>query len=282
MKSKKLIIGLAIVFICAFLYFENNNIVVTKQIIASKKLPKSFDGFKIVQVSDLHSKIFGKDNKTLTKKIREEKPDIVVITGDFIDRRRYDEEKSMTLIRGLNNEFPIYYVTGNHEGWSGKFTSLEKKLLDSGVIVMRNTSHKISRGSDSITIAGIDDPAFEAKQHEKEEKLKDITSRRIKEAIKKDDKNFKVLLTHRPENFDIYAKNNIDLSLAGHAHGGQVRLPFVGGLLAPNQGWFPKLTQGVHTMGDSHLIVSRGLGNSIVPLRIFNRPELVVVSLKAK
>lgn len=283
MKFKKLVISLvAIAVLYVFLYFENNCITISEHIVSSNKIPLEFDGFKIIHISDLHSKVFGKNNEILINKIKNENPDIVVITGDLIDRRRYNEEKSMTLINGLKDEIPIYYVNGNHEGWSGKFDSLEKKLINAGVVVLRNESMKIKKCSNSITIIGIDDPAFNAIQNTKENILRDIIRKELSSSIEKHDKNYKILLTHRPENFDIYTEYNIDLSLAGHAHGGQVRIPFIGGVIAPNQGYFPKYSEGIHEKSNSFMIVSRGLGNSLVPQRIWNRPEIVSIILKVK
>lgn len=184
----------------------------------------------------------------------------------------------MEFIRGAIQIAPVYYVTGNHEPRVSEFFQLEKQLKAAGVTVLRNQSTALQRGGEYIRLIGLDDPAFTSENRAVTEAgavdgvLKDIPS---------DAGGYVILLSHRPELLDVYAENNIDLVLSGHAHGGQVRLPFVGGLIAPNQGFLPKYTAGVHKEKQTTLVVSRGLGNSIVPLRVNNRPELVVIALSS-
>lgn len=172
---------------------------------------------------------------------------------------------------------PIYYVTGNHEWRSGKFSSLERKLNHLGVRVMRNSAEEITIATDKIQIIGIDDPAHGNASYAERAIAEEALSHSIKGLDKED---FTILLSHRPEMFSLYSEYEFDLVFSGHAHGGQVRLPFVGGLIAPNQGFFPKYTSGKNSLENTTMIVNRGLGNSIIPLRIFNRPEIVVVTLK--
>lgn len=274
-KKRLLYLLLGLVLLTCFFYFQNNSIVTTPYNFSSDKVPQNFNGYKIVQLSDLHSKSFENNHSELVKKV---KPDLIVFTGDLIDSDRYNEKTSLTLMEKLVQIAPVYYVTGNHEWWSGKFNSLEDKLKDTGVHVMRNTVEEITIGKDEIQIIGIDDPAKVNESYVE----RAITEEDIKNAIKglEEGGNFKILLSHRPELFSLYTQYEFDVVFSGHAHGGQVRIPFVGGLVAPNQGLFPEYSSGMHDVDKTTMIVNRGLGNSIIPLRIFNRPEIVVVALK--
>lgn len=270
-----------IIFIClgVFFYYQNNFIKITRLEIKSKEIPQEFSDYKILHLSDLHNKSFGKNQKKLVENIRTIKPDLIVFTGDIIDRRWYDEKPSVLLMNEITKIAPVYYVTGNHELWSGKFDSLEKKLKDTGVNILRNEQKVVKKGYSQIHIIGIDDPVINS-SYKTEERVID---EEIQEAIgKKYNNEYKILLSHRPEKFHIYSKNNIDLILCGHAHGGQVRLPFIGGIIAPNQGFLPKYTSGAYVDGNSTMIVSIGLGNSLAPFRIFNRPEIGVITLCKK
>lgn len=278
--DRKYIIFISIIiFLVCFSYFENNNIVISKYNVKSSKLPKAFNNFKIVQISDLHNKIFYKDNNTLVKKIKSQKPDIIVITGDLVDKQKYNEENALSFIDKIYSIAPIYYVNGNHEGWSGKFESLEKKLKEKEVIVLRNESLYYEKNKEKILILGVDDPAFNTTGHSEDYMNSDIMKKEL--FAVNNEKRFKILLSHRPELFELYVHNNIDLAFTGHAHGGQVILPFLGGIIAPNQGFWPKYYKGMYKKNNTVMVVSRGLGNSIVPQRIFNRPEIVSVTLEA-
>ncbi|WP_055666753.1 metallophosphoesterase [Desnuesiella massiliensis] len=283
MKMPKILIFFIILIILiSFLYFENNSIQLTKKELYSSKLPKDFEGFKIIQISDLHSKVFGKNNKDLVEKIRDEKPHIIVITGDLVDRRRYNEDKSLDFIDKIKDICPIYYVTGNHEAWSGKFPSLERKLKEREVNVLRNNKLTVSKGGDYINILGVDDPAFNTKDYSEAYKDFEITKNVLKSMEYDKEREFNILLSHRPELFDIYEEAGIDLVFAGHAHGGQINIPFIGGVIAPNQGFFPKYYKGAYNKNNTTMIVSRGLGNSVAPQRLFNRPEIISMTVYSK
>jgi predicted MPP superfamily phosphohydrolase len=274
-KKKWLIFTVIVLALVTFLYFENNAISITYLEVNSKKLPPSFSEYKIVQLSDLHSKSFGKDQKRLADKVKRLEPDVIVFTGDLVDSKRYNEGVSLALMEQLVQLAPVYYVTGNHEWWSGRYTSLEDKLIQLGVKVLRNTHETITKGSNEISIIGIDDPAISNENG--------IIERELQQTLEKvEPESFKVLLSHRPEYFSIYSAYHIDLVFSGHAHGGQVRLPFIGGLVAPNQGAFPTYTAGKYENGQTVMVVNRGLGNSIIPQRLFNRPEIGVITLLNK
>lgn len=278
-RSKKIIlyIFIAVLAIVAFSYYQNNALSVSKFQISSDKLPDGFDSYRIVHLTDVHSKSFGKNQSNLVRKVKKLKPDFIAVTGDLVDSRKYNAEASVILMREMTKIAPVYYVTGNHECCSSKFEPLGKRLNDLGVHVMRNKSEFIKLGQGEIRIAGVDDPTFNQHADGDVAKLNEHIGAALQGTETSD--AFTVLLSHRPELFSVYVQNEMDLILSGHAHGGQVRLPFVGGLIAPGQGFLPKYDAGKYAEGDSTLIVSRGLGNSIIPQRLFNRPEIVMVEL---
>ncbi|PGA36754.1 metallophosphoesterase [Bacillus wiedmannii] len=276
-KAKRIILLIAtLVGFSIFLYVQNNLISITDVKITSNKIPSSFKGFKILQILDLHNNKFGDNQETLIQKVKSINPNIIAITGDLIDSKSYDPEVSMELIRELVKKYPVYFVTGNHEKWSGKYNDLEKELKQHHVTVLRNEHVSIQIGGQDIHILGIDDPEFVTGNRDEGNVVKDEI---IKAKFEMQQDTYNVLLSHRPEFLTEYADEQIDLVLSGHAHGGQIRLPFIGGLVAPNQGVLPTYTAGLYEKQNTSMVVSRGLGNIIIPQRIFNRPELVVVQL---
>jgi uncharacterized protein len=282
MRLKKLFIYFAVlIFGVFFIYYQNNSIGVTNIHLEFEKLPQGFDGLKIVQLSDLHNKMFGNDQYKLVSKINKEEPDIIVITGDIVDIKKYKEQPALTLIDEISSIAPIYYVTGNHELSSWRFSSLEKELHERGVRILRNSKDIFEKNGNKIEIIGVDDPVAKTNQQYNDQG-KSMSDELQKALIESEQQNFKILLSHRPEFISTYAKYNIDLIFSGHAHGGQIRLPFIGGLIAPNQGFLPKYTSGRYNEGNSVMVVNRGLGNSIITQRIFNRPEIIVAKLMKK
>lgn len=270
-KIKRSILLIATLVGCSiFLYLQNNLISITEVKITSSKIPSSFKGYKILQISDLHNKKFGDNQDVLIQKIKSIDPDIIAITGDLIDSKSYDAEVSMQLIREIVKKYPVYFVTGNHEQWSGKYNNLEKELKKYDVNVLRNEHVGIRKGEQEINLLGIDDPEFVTGNRDEGNIIID----EIKKAkIEMQPDKYNVLLSHRPEFIKEYTNERLDLVLSGHAHGGQVRLPFIGGLVAPNQGVLPKYTAGLYVEQNTSMVVSRGLGNSIIPQRILNRPD---------
>lgn len=279
MKKKIAILIIIITLMAIFFYSQNNWLVTTRLELAFDRLPEEFDGFKIVQLSDLHNKSFGPGQQRLLRILNKSEPDVIVITGDLIDSSRYDELPAMELVGKAVKIAPVYYVTGNHEWWSGKFDNLEVRLKEAGAIVLRNEWKDIEVQGQKIYIAGVDDPAS-AKNSENETAYMSYRLQDIVTSIPRD--RFKILLSHRPEQFLQYSGLGFDLVFSGHAHGGQFRLPFLGGLVAPDQGFFPEYTSGVHQDKSTVMIISRGLGNSVIPQRIFNRPEVVEAVLRSK
>lgn len=260
-----------------FLIIQNNSIVITKANYYNPKIPADFDGFRIAHISDLHNKMFGEDQAELLNKVTNLSPDIIVVTGDLIDRRKYDLDSAMTFISGAVKIAPVYYVSGNHEAWSGKFPLIKERLLDAGVHILDHTAVELSKGKSSIQITGLADPDFLTSHYFEGTNTSKITEQLHRWST---DENFKILLSHRPELFDLYCQNNMDLVFAGHAHGGQIRIPFIGALVAPDQGLFPKYTSGSYSKDSTTMFVSRGLGDSVIPIRIFNRPEIIAVTVR--
>lgn len=278
-KLKKVLLFVAIVSIIllAFFYWQNNSIIINEMVFKNDIIPEAFNEYKILQISDLHNKEFGSKQNKILAKIEKIKPDIIVITGDLIDSNNTNIDIAMELINGAIKIAPIYYVSGNHEAWSGVYNDLKSNLENSGVVVLDNKKIEVFKDSDYIDIIGLDDTSFI--ESDLLEYGGNTETKNLLDTLTEGSSNFKILLSHRPELFDVYSNSNVNLIFSGHAHGGQFRLPFIGGLIAPDQGFFPKLTEGIHTSNDSSMIISRGLGNSIIPVRIFNRPELIVVTL---
>lgn len=276
MKFKKTfkIVTSILVCIILFLYYQNNNIEITKINIESEEIPSSFEGYKILQVSDLHNKKYRNNHKDLVDKTKELQPDIIVITGDLIDSRRTDVNVATNYIKQIKDIAPIYYVSGNHESRVDEYTMLKEQLIENGVTILDNKSEEITINNESITISGVDDIDFYENQNSNyEEEIKND----IKNLLSNSKTEFNILLSHRPELVDLY--KGFDLVYSGHAHGGQFRLPFIGAVFAPDQGFNPEYTEGLYELEDSKMIVSRGLGNSIFPFRLFNQPELVLTRL---
>lgn len=276
-KSILIVITFIIVGLIIFLRWQNNSITIKEIVFKNDKVPDRFDGYRILQISDLHNKEFGKKQSKIIKKIVKINPDIIFITGDLIDSNNTNIDIAMEFINGAIDIAPIFYVSGNHEAWSGSYHTLKSKLEEVGVVVLENQKTEIFKDNNSIDIIGLADRSFiesDYFEYSGNVQMADLLSSLVEE-----NSHFKILLSHRPELFDIYSNRDIDLVFSGHAHGGQFRLPFIGGLIAPDQGFFPKLTDGVHTKNSTWMIISRGLGNSIIPIRIFNRPELIVVTL---
>ena len=281
MTIKKLIIALAILLIIlmAWTIWGNTALELNKHTIESNKIPKAFDGYKIAQVSDLHNAEIGAENEELLAMIEAADPDIIAITGDMIDSRRTNVETALDFAEKAVKLAPCYYVNGNHELRVSEYEELKKGLLKLGVVVLENKSTKINIKNQEITVIGISDPSLEANELWSVEA--EVVNNHLGELIKADD-NYKLVLSHRPELLEIYCEAGADLVLTGHAHGGQIRLPFAGGVIAPHQGFFPEYDGGLYIKEETNMIVSRGIGNSLFPLRFNNRPEVVLIELQAR
>ena len=254
----------------AFLLWQNNLLRVEKYSFVSSHLPDGWSGGRIAVVSDLHGKEFGPDNEKLLRALAEARPDIIAITGDLCDRRSGlgfvpDFLHSLTAIA------PTCYVTGNHEWAAGVVPQLQEMLADAGVVYLNDTCHIWQRSGDSIVLAGVDDPNGYADQPTPQD-VADLVPQGA----------FWILLAHRNNEYPTYGTLGADLILSGHAHGGLVRLPGTDGLFGPGAQWMPQWTNGFYTDYPSPLFVSRGLGNSVPIPRIFDRPQLAIITLLAE
>lgn len=259
----------------------NNSVSIANIVYMSTKVSNDLYGFKIAHISDLHNHDFGDGHSKIISLIRRERPDIIAITGDLIDRRRTDIDTAMAFIDLAVNIAPVYYVTGNHEIKSDSYRELYSKLKNTEVIVLENESIKIKYYGEEFNLIGLHDvSSFACDPNVIDADAKYKLKTTLKSLISGDSSCLNVLLSHRPELIDLYAECGADVVLSGHAHGGQARLPLLGGLYAPEQGILPKYTSGLYKRGNTSLIVSRGLGNSLFPLRIFNPPEVVIITLK--
>ena len=248
--------------------------------VSSGRLPEAFDGYRIAHISDLHNTEMGKDNDKLLNMLREAKPDIIAITGDLIDSRNTDIEIALQFVEEAVKIAPCYYVTGNHEARvSEYFDDLKNGLTELGIIILEDERVDLDKNSETITLIGINDPSFKSDYLFGDSET--VVETHLQELMN-ESYSFTLLLSHRPELFEIYVNNEVDLVLSGHAHGGQFRLPFVGGLVAPNQGLFPKYDAGLYTEENTNMIVSRGIGNSILPFRFNNRPEVILIELQSE
>lgn len=254
----------------------NLSIATTHFTISNNRVPEEFDGFKIAHLSDIHDRDI---NHALQKILENESLDIIVITGDLIDSKNPDIDQAIHLVRYLQTIAPVYFVTGNHEAWSGVYDRLEKKLNETGVHVLANNKILIEENNDSILLMGVHDPSFNIKSNLLSEESTLIEG--TLQSLREDSDAFSILLSHRPELFDVYVRHQIDLVFSGHAHGGQFRLPFIGGLIAPDQGLFPTYTSGIYEEENTQMVVNRGLGNSIIPIRFNNRAEIVLIELQS-
>lgn len=283
MKKRNLIIStlVALILFLTFIlydYFEITTLETTYYEITSNRLPDSFNDFKIAHFTDFHNTKIKKLTTKLIEQLKKESPEIIVITGDLIDSEEIEE--SLKLIQEIKKIAPIYYVPGNHEAQIRKtYNIFEDKLKSDGVIVLRNETKNIEINNDKINIMGIDDPELFSSSSllNEDETIFKSTLDKLAENMDA----YTILLSHRPEYFNDYINHNIDLTLSGHTHGGQIRIPVIGAIYAPNQGFFPKYDKGIFTKDNKSMIISCGIATTGLPLRILNKPELVIVKLKA-
>ena len=252
-----------------------NSALMTSEIqVKSPRLPAGFDGFRIAQISDLHNAEFGEKNEKLLSMLAKTEPDIIVFTGDIIDSRNTDMDVSLAFAAEAAKIAPCYFVTGNHEARVDHL-GFPEQLRSLGVTVLRQEAVTLERNGDTITLMGVDDPTFVVDYMTGD--CRPVMTAALEKLT--EERGYTILLSHRPEWFSLYRDFGIDLVFSGHAHGGQFRIPFVGGVIAPNQGFFPDYDAGLYTEGNTAMVVSRGLGPSIIPLRVNNRPEIVVAEL---
>ena len=274
-KNKKIkrgiIFACVLVVLFCFAWYENHHLVVTYYDYESNKIVDGLNRYRIVQISDLHNASFGKDNNKLVSRIINLSPDIVVITGDIVDSSHTDIDAAIQFVQDISKTCPVYYVTGNHEYWLDEADrqALMKGLEGAGAVILNNEKVTVSKGTASFELIGLDDKS-----------LGDNTLKSLTDSCS--DEDFILVLAHEPQYIQEYSCTKTDLLLSGHAHGGQFILPFIGAVVAPEQGFLPKYTAGEYQMNEMTMFVSRGLGNSVIPVRLFNDPEIVCIELKSR
>lgn len=270
-RALKIILLLALV-LAALIYDSNSRVVVTEHTVAADALPEVFDGFTVVQLSDIHGARLW-DSGKLAEKVAAAQPDIIAITGDMVDEET-DMEAIDSLLARLAEIAPVYYVTGNHEWGAHRVEELVEVLDRRGVTYLSNSYEKLEREGESIVLAGVEDPNGPYDMIKPDE-LVDIIENEQGEA-------FTLLLGHRNYWVEKYPELEVDIIMCGHAHGGIVRLPVLGGVLGTGFELFPEHIEGLVESGRYTLVISRGLGNSIPVPRFLNNPEIVVLTLKSE
>lgn len=279
-------IGMIIVLFLFLMHKENHHLTVSKFTINSDKLPSEFDNVKVVFLTDLHNNTFGKNNEHLLRRIKNENPDYIMIAGDMlIGHKKADYYETLNLLESLSEKYPIYYVNGNHEqklaeGEETKDTIYKEYhdiLVANGVHFVHNKTLAINRKGASIRIYGLEIASDYYHKVNRPEMSNEYITKCIGTC---DTSKYTILLAHNPMYFDYYANWGADLVLSGHVHGGIMRLPYLGGVISPQYILFPKFDSGRFENGNSTMILSRGLGVHTLKVRIFNRPELVVFTLK--
>lgn len=267
---------LILLALTAWVIRSNFAIQTTTFTLAQDHIPAGFSGFRIVQLSDLHNRVFGRNNGKLMEKIEACNPDIIIITGDLVDSYHPEPEVSLAFAEECTKLAPIFYVSGNHEARLSLYPQFRVMLEELGVTVLENQAHLLSRGGSDLALVGLADYGIYVDPAYPQAYVTDTLA-----SIMPRETGYTILLAHRPEHFPVYSKMGADLVFSGHAHGGQFRLPLIGGLFAPGQGLFPKYDSGLYVDGSATMIVSRGLGNSTLPVRFNNYPEIILTVLES-
>ena len=269
-RAKAFLLGAAV----GAVYWQNTHLDRHRLTFAHPDLPKSFDGLTILHLSDLH---FGSSSvaRRNALALKYGRPDLIAVTGDLLDRYRPDFlEAAGDWVSRACQIAPVYFVPGNHEAKDrAHYPLVQKTLTQAGATLLENRGLLLERGEDAISLFGIQDPRFFETDQAFSHAL---------HGLAQDKPDFSILLSHRPERLAQYAKEEFSLVLSGHAHGGQVRLPGIPGLYAPNQGIFPQYTCGIYRLGRTRMVVSRGVGNSVHCPRLFDLPEAATLVLRRK
>lgn len=293
-KRLKLIVALLLVGAILWNVYWNQSIMMRTYTCQNSDIPESFQGYRIVHLTDIHSVRDVKQGEMIYEKVRSANPDMICITGDLIDSAYYKrngikgEQYTLWLLEELLKIAPVYMVYGNHEMVlldNPDQNAFKVAVENLGVEIINNKSFKIYSDDreEYIRLAGIQDPATLYKSFryagiktngDRVEAMLDTVTVGVRS------EEFVLLLSHRPEYLEMYDQYSLDVCLTGHAHGGQFRIPFVGGVYAPGQGFFPKYTKGVYRTDDLEMYVGVGIGNSTIPLRIFNPPEMITIVLE--
>ena len=274
MRRRKTAVLLVLTALLAagFLLWGNCSLQTTETALVSPALPPTFDGLRIVELADLHGRVFGRGSRRLLAAVRRAEPDLICIDGDLFDEHT-DLAMLPPLLRGLCAIAPVYYVTGNHEWRVPGLRGILAQMRACGVTVLQDDWRVLRRGEDALIVAGTDDPCGPAERKTPAELIADIRAEAGEAA-------FLLLLAHRNDQLPQRSALGVQAVLAGHCHGGVVRLPFVGGLFGTDRRLFPAWDAGLYRQGETALYVSRGLGYTNVHFRLFNRPEVAVIVLR--
>lgn len=274
--------SLVLFFVCACIIlvgargrFEAEQFEVTETEIVSADLPRSFDSLRILQISDLHGKHLV--DEAFWEPLLSQKPDLIAITGDILSRGTGEAEVKLVgdLIARLVRVCPVYYVGGNHEAQGGIWEMVVTAVAENGGTVLSDRAVTLTKNGESISLLGLRDPARRTDPRKIQKTLREQTELAVRE-LASDTEEFTLLLAHRPEDVDLYSAAGFDVVLSGHAHGGQIHLPFIGALFAPNQGFFPKYSDGLYRVGETQMYISRGLGGDF---RFLCPPEIGFITL---
>ena len=274
MRRRKTAVLLVLTALLAagFLLWGNCSLQTTETALVSPALPPAFDGLRIVELADLHGRVFGRGSRRLLAAVRRAEPDLICIDGDLFDEHT-DLAMLPPLLRGLCAIAPVYYVTGNHEWRVPGLRGILAQMRTCGVTVLQDDWRVLRRGEDALIVAGTDDPCGPAERKTPAELIADIRAEAGEAA-------FLLLLAHRNDQLPQWSALGVQAVLAGHCHGGVARLPFVGGLFGTDRRLFPAWDAGLYRQGETALYVSRGLGYTNVHFRLFNRPEVAVIVLR--
>lgn len=269
-----------VVLIVILIYWSNYGISVSKYPVSSSKVPAGFEGYRIVQLSDLHSATIGRNNSRLLDAVEAEQPDIVVMTGDMVSN--FDENFSVTLAlcASLAERYPVYYIMGNHEEGLDKedWSVLRSSLTDAGVVILDNEVISLTaENGDTVNLIGL---WYNLNYyHQLASHYTAFTGEIVEKILGSAPQGYNILLAHNPNYFEVYSAWGADLTLSGHIHGGMIRLLFIGGVLSPETLLFPQYDAGLYENGDAALILSRGLGRGRMGIRFFNPPDVVSITL---
>ena len=271
-RKTAVLLVLTAMLAAGFLLWGNCSLQTTETALVSPALPPAFDGLRIVELADLHGRVFGRGSRRLLAAVRRAEPDLICIDGDLFDEHT-DLAMLPPLLRGLCAIAPVYYVTGNHEWRVPGLRGILAQMRACGVTVLQDDWRVLRRGEDALIVAGTDDPCGPAERKTPAELIADIRAEAGEAA-------FLLLLAHRNDQLPQWSALGVQAVLAGHCHGGVVRLPFVGGLFGTDRRLFPAWDAGLYRQGETALYVSRGLGYTNVHFRLFNRPEVAVIVLR--
>lgn len=268
---------------CSLYIFDNYMIGTKKFVIRDEDIPESFDGFRILHLSDLHNSTNGKGNETILRKVHELQPDLIFYTGDMVDRETFRSDSFIGLAKELAKDYPAFYITGNHEDELG--LKEKKKFLDEivnmGIRVLRNERVTLKRQDEEISLYALNlEPKYGRNTYHKKTGELSLKRADIETLLGKKMEGFNILLAHNPLYFEAYADYGVNLIFSGHLHGGLIRLPFVGGLLSPDRVFNPKYDRGLYERSGSRIIVSPGMGGR--RMRLFNRPMIYLAVLECK